>query len=270
MAALNGHAILPLPISPSMDSLLAAPPASAEDGKPLLRPDPELLRAVAASDLWRDFDGDRVTVSTLAIGTALVVQIGERARANGTTVHGAMCAALALSLFDERSLEACTIANPINTRGVLGVEEACGLFSVIGTVRLPRNDRGAFWTLARQTTEELAQQRSVAGISAYLRLMATCLDAEEPRKIASGLLGSLNQDSILSNLGRLSIPETVGRLRLAAFWGPMLQTHRKRERFIGVATVANRLHLVQTSPRNVASILGAMKDWLNDAANDRV
>jgi hypothetical protein len=223
------------------------------------------LRALAGQDIWRKFDEDRIVVSTLALGERLTARIGEGAKANGTTVHGAISAALALSLFNEGAAANVTIVSPVSLRSMLGLDEECGFFALAGVACLP-HDRSEFWTLARQSTDQLARSRSRAGISASVNFMTAHVTAQTTADIASGILGRLEADAVLSNLGKLSIPQTIGRLRLNAFWGPMAQVRLKRERFIGVATLGPRLRLVQTSPHGTPSLLQAIKDHLNAAA----
>jgi hypothetical protein len=269
MAALNGYVILPLPKSRPVEALMAALPAPAvqDEDKSLPHLDLEQLRANATADIWRDFNNDRITISAISLSEVLTERIRELARANGTTVHGAICAAVALHVFQEGSAESCTIGSAIDLRSAIGVEEECGLFVVTGAVDFPRTGRDAFWALARQATEGLVQARSPAGVSANLRFMEKHIPADATSEIASGLLGRTRPDAFVSNIGKLSIPQMVGRLRLNAFWGPMAQSRRKRERYIGVSTLGNRLRLVQTSPHGVPSVLEAVRGYLNDAAD---
>jgi Condensation domain len=265
MAALNGCVILPLPRSPSMEELFSALPRSAgDDAAPVPQLDPAELRALAGQDIWRKFDEDRIVVSTLALGERLTARIGEGAKANGTTVHGAISAALALSLFDQGAAASVTILSPVSLRSMLGLDEECGFFSLAGVACLP-HDRSEFWTLARQATDELARSRSRAGVSASVNFMTAHVTAQTTADVASGILGRIEADAVLSNLGKLAIPQTIGRLRLNAFWGPMTQVRLKRERFIGVATLGHRLRLVQTSPHGTPSLLQAIKDYLKSA-----
>jgi len=271
MAALNGYVVLPLPMTRSAEAMLAALPVAApqEDKQAVPHLDPEELRAIAARDIWRDFSGDRVTVSTMALSEVLTERLREHARANGTTVNGAICAALALHVFERDGAETCTLGNAINVRTTLGVEEECGFFATVSFVDLPRGRRDAFWALARQATEDLVAPRTLAGVSASLDFMAAYITAETPQEIANGIFGSGKSDAFLSNMGKLSIPQTVGCLHLDAFWGPMSQAHRKQECFIGVATLGNRLRLVQTSPDDVPSMLNAIREHLSEAVNSR-
>lgn len=267
MAALNGCVVQPLPQSASIEDLSSALPRSADrDDLPSVpQIDPEALRAIAGQDIWQKFDEERIVVSTMALSERLTARLGETAKANGTTVHGAISAALALSLFDQGA--GCTLGSPINLRPILDVEEDCGYFVILGVTCLPKHERTGFWALAQQAMDDLAQPRSPEGVAASLDFMAAHVTATTTPDIASGILGRFAADAVLSNLGRLSIPQTIGRLRLNAFWGPMGQARRKRERFIGAATVGHRLRLVQTSPHGTPSLLPAIKDHLTSAVS---
>ena len=50
-----------------------------------------------------------------------------------------------------------------------------------------------------------------------------------------------NYDVLISNLGRLNIPTQYGHFQLAAIYGPSATTHVKSDRFVGVATLADKM-----------------------------
>lgn len=48
-------------------------------------------------------------------------------------------------------------------------------------------------------------------------------------------------DLLVSNLGRLNIPQQYGYLQLAAIYGPSATTHVESDRFVGVATLGDKM-----------------------------
>jgi Condensation domain len=266
MAALNGEDLQPLLVSPSAEALAellstrAITPGADWDKKV----DPNLLLEIAKKPLWRDFEGDQPTVSTLALGKALTRKIRETAKAQATTVHGALGAALALSAIENDSAASYTITSPINMRDTLKLSGGeCGLYVGASTTRIPAEPDASFWEVAREVTEQIGP-RSTAGLSS-LEAIAANVPIHATPAIASGLFGLLGYDAILSNLGVLAIPETIGNFQLTAFWGPMVQGRFKHERVIGASTIGERLRIVQTSPKHISSLLDRMQERLQAA-----
>jgi hypothetical protein len=214
--------------------------------------------------LWRRFEGDKPKVSTMTLDEGSTRKIREISKANGTTVHGALCAAIALSALAESGADEYTIINPINLREILQLQTGeCGLYVGLGTVRIKNICGRPFWEVARQATDELKFPRSVAGVMASMDMLAANIPRDASPGMASGILGSFQYDAVVSNLGKLPTPEAVGDLRLTGFWGPMVQGRFKYERVFGAATVGDRLRIVQTNPHYMTSLLDRIGERLN-------
>ncbi|TCL71148.1 condensation domain-containing protein [Rhizobium sp. BK251] len=236
------------------------------DIKPFSEETAKVLRSIAAAPLWRPFEGDAPQVSTVSFDPAFTSLLRDTAKSNGTTVHGAICAAVVCSAGEAIGKDSVTITSAVNLRTVLSIEErVCALLAIVGTVRFPRDVSGNFWKLARQATEELAHARTAGGLLNTIGLVESNVPPTADHILASGLFGSLQYDVIATNLGVLSIPTEVGDLRLESLWGPCIQGRFANERVIGAATINGQLRIVQTTPKHIPSFLDKLRQTLVDA-----
>lgn len=278
MEALNGRTLPPLPVMPPLETIVAKRLLNADAiaPAPYAEEDAAALRAIADAPLWRPFEGDRPIVSTLAFDRAFTARAVHCARENGTTMHGAICAALVCSTAADIGKDTFAITSPFNLREMLDIDQRnCALLVSVGTVRFPlRNRRGltgsAFWTLARQATADLAPARTPDGVLRGLGAFETVLPpATADSRLACGMMGSFQYDAVVSNLGALPIPTTVGSVRLEAFWGPSVQGRFTNERVIGAASLDGQLRIVQTTPSHIPPFLDDLRRLLEEAcAND--
>jgi hypothetical protein len=137
MEALSGRSLQKLPDLMPLEALAAKallPPGASIAPRPLPGIDADALRAIVARPLWRPFEGDRPRVSTVEFDQVFSTLLHRRSKAKGTTVHGALCAALVRSVAQSEGKEAYTITSPVSLRAMLGIEErCCGLLLSAGT-----------------------------------------------------------------------------------------------------------------------------------------
>lgn len=271
MQALAGRNLPPLGVQPPFEALLADRSTAGENGGNytgnFVGRNAAELRALATKPLWRAFAGDQPTVSTIAFGRASTTRLLHSAKLNGTTLHGAICAALTLAVKPIHQKDNFTITSAINRRALAGVEDGdCGMFAGVGTVQFPLDTAKDFWTLARFATDALRPARSLANALASAAIFDNSLPADADAALASGLFASMEYDAIASNLGSLPIPSEAGDVRLDAFWGPMVQGRFSNERVIGAASVDGQLRIVQTSPKHIPNSLDQMKTILVEAS----
>lgn len=70
-------------------------------------------------------------------------------------------------------------------------------------------------------------------------------------------------DLLVSNLGCLNIPQQYGHLQLAAIYGPSATTHVKSDRFVGVATLGDKMFFKIYSESDISP---AQIKWLQQEA----
>jgi NRPS condensation-like uncharacterized protein len=223
---------------PKMEKIVQA--AALQDGTPQAEP-----------ALYREGNGLAPRVAARKLDENLTAALKERARSEGTTVQGALCAALVLagrktsSTWRNQSVRAMS---PINVRAPLGAGEACGLYLVGGMVPFQPGDSRAFWELARFAKKELSPFQTVQSLSTSLHgleaIMSKDMDVETAAQIAAGAFA---RDLMVSNLGQMPYESEFGKLKLEAVWGPTALQGLDGEQSVGIATTNGAIRLLHAS-----------------------
>jgi Condensation domain len=145
-------------------------------------------------------------------------RLGTRARAEGTTVHGALAAAMILEILADSGRERGSIAfgSPSNVRSKLvpSVGEQVGFYASMLAFRAAVSRDMPFWDLARQVRRQTERSLARGEQLSILRLMAATggavlgIGRVEPRALIDRWERSITATTGLTNIGRLAI-ETV-------------------------------------------------------------
>jgi NRPS condensation-like uncharacterized protein len=239
---LAGRTLEPLPWLPSQDDLMNVSDSVA-DGQEQSHA-PALKPAV-----YRHNDNARPTVKGLRVSQDLTSRLRDRARQEGTTVHGALCAALVLAsreVFTEWRDTPLRIMSPINARPLIDVGESCGVF-VSATTSVFDGEAKDFWDLARDARNSItANQTSeyiAAGLSAFHQVVGDGAEVATAAEFAAQVFAN---EVMVTNLGILSFDRQFGAVTLKALFGPAVLTGFEGQQTIGVATVNGALCLLHT------------------------
>lgn len=171
-----------------------------------------------------------------------------------TSVHAAICAAFLLAITQQNDTDAqkqdlkqpatlkCFV--PINIRQFLNppIQEDFGYyFTTIVTAHTVAPNL-SLWDLARAIKSQLKQKMSPEQIFAHLPEAQAFISTLPSADVVKQVLQEINgYDVLISNLGRLNIPQQYGHLQLAAIYGPSATTHIESDRFVGVATLGDKM-----------------------------
>ena len=200
---------------------------------------------------------------SLALPQALTARLRDRARAESTTVHCALAAALVIGGRTQapnwRDIPV-RVVSPVNVRRVLGAGEQCGLF--IGaalSVFTPEGDD--FWRLARKVKAGIEPAKTRDGVEPFLSsIQAFLRGGPDVKGTADFTAVAQGHDALLTNLGSLPFEDTYGRLKLNSLWGPCgVLADFENKQTIGVATVNDTICLVQTSYTPIVGLLEEMQ-----------
>jgi NRPS condensation-like uncharacterized protein len=256
--------LAPLPVPPDLWALMPAAARVAPRARFQMAATKALLRvARLAQRIWRRVAPPRPAVSTVeglptwkrfcvlgwALDEAQTSQLMARCRAEGTSVHAAICAAW-LRAFAEmqpgRKSWMRKVSSPISLRNRLtpSADEAFGLFmSVVVTAANCAPERD-LWDIARDIKQELNKGSTDEKIFRWLLNMQSMVSAFSDADMLSVLDEFASQpvayDFSITNLGRLDFPVRYGPLRLEAMYGPAVNTS-EQERTVGVTTVGGRM-----------------------------
>jgi len=193
----------------------------------------------------------RPRIKSVHLTSALTRKLRERARQEGTTVHGALSAAVALAAWFEKTdfTDApIRICSPIDTRKLLGLGEDCAALIDAGIVNIRPRTPVDFWDVARESMVSLSRARTLQGVvdsrGVLCRAVADGVDVPAAAAICAQAFA---HDIMLTNLGNLPFRSDFGQLRLEEMWGPAVSARFDGVPTIGVTTTNGALRLVETS-----------------------
>lgn len=262
MRALAGGHLDPLPLLPPVEAMIVAP-------------DPQLAFALdrvshvdiparGREQMVQAPGESQAHISVLEWSPLETAGLMQRCRANGTTMHGAICAAAShhLPTSDERIVR---MHSPLDLRRIAGIESGdCGVLIGAGVVEIPTANRKPLWLDARDVVDRLREVRSPAMVAGMLQWMAAELPPTATAdKAAEFLAASQPSSAVISNLGVLPLATDYGPMVLKAVWGPAILTHPPADRqTIGVSTFAGRLRMVHQSCKPIPGLLDAIRETL--------
>jgi NRPS condensation-like uncharacterized protein len=221
---------------------------------------------------YRPKDGAKPQVAAARLTQETTQRLRERARAERTTLHGALCAAAtaatatAMSDWVEVPLR---VLSPIDIRrSVLDGSEHLGA-CITAVVLEDETSTHDFWSRARSFTERLAPAKSVEGISALVGVMQESASQISTVQQAQEFVAqSFGAEILLTNLGDIEFRDSYGSFTLDALWGPSVTTGFALGQTIGAVTVGGRLHLLHTSCKPANGLLDNASAILNAALED--
>jgi len=264
--ALAGRFLPPLPWLPSQDDMMNVSD-SLVDGQ-------EQDQAGAAMPaVYRPHDNARPTVKGLRLSPGLTSSIRARARQEGGTVHGALCAALVLAsreVFAPWREIPLRIFSPINARPLLDAGESCGVFLGATTSVFDRQATD-FWDIARDARIGVAANKTNENIAAQLSAFRGVVgNGAEVATVAEFVAKVFASEVLLTNLGSLSFDRQFGPVTLKAMFGPAVLTGFEDQQTIGVATVNGALCLLHTSHTPPEGFLEETQSVLAQACGERM
>lgn len=259
LTALTSMHLSKLPLLSAREDIVVAKLMQTGEALPSTLPlelDMAALNSLGDLPLWRSFDGVPPTVAARTFDREFTERLLASSRENRTTVHGAICAAVARLSSDHREAKSVRISSPINIRNILGVETGdCGVLINMGTVEFVESRHVDFWSLARQAIDGLAHSRSAVGIVEAAGLFETCLQVGAIGKTSAGLFAAGQSDLMISNLGVVPLRTNYGSLVLSGFWGPAVLPHVTGYQTIGVSTHGDQMRMIHTSHDPIPDLL---------------
>lgn len=270
LQVLSGGQIEALSFSSTAEELLSmlpnakkiVPVEASQAGAPQAEPAP-----------YQEGNGSAPRATARKLDENLTATLRERARREGTTVQGALCAALVLagrktsSAWRKRPVR---VMSPVNVRAHLGAGEACGLYlGGGGMISFQPGDSRAFWELARFAKKEISPSQTFQALSTSLHrleaIITKDMDVETAAQISAGAFA---RDLMVSNLGQLPYESEFGNLKLEAVWGPTALQGLDGEQNVGIATTNGAIRLLHASYSLIPHLLENTELILRKACED--
>src|SRR5580700_10996801 len=183
LQVLSGEQIAALPFSSTSEELLSKLPR----GEKIVQAEASQADAPKAEPApYRVGDGLAPRATARKLDEHLTATLKERARREGTTVQGALCAALVLAgrkTSNTWCKQKVRVMSPVNARAHLRAGEACGLYlGGAGMIIFQSGDSSAFWEMARFAKKELSPSQTFQALSTSLHrleaIMTKDMDVE--------------------------------------------------------------------------------------------
>ena len=263
-AALNGDQLPALPVPPSQEELihrLRDAQAAADVQAPFKpRAEPEWMSTPSP---FRSFDGAVPSLSAVSFGEELTRRLAGRARAEQTTVHSALVAAMTQVIMESGTKNFVRMLSPVNFRAQIGAGGDVGDYFTAARTAFTRQGLTDLWGMARAVTGQLAGPRSVSGLLAGSTLLEQLMTVDVTGPEAEALfVAGLSSEAFASNLGVLDLgrPQAV---RPTAIWGPAVLTQVAGELSAGICTFDGQLRMVCASHDPLPGYLDRVRDLLD-------
>ena len=254
LSAIAGQPLEPLAPSRSAEDLLGVEPVSpTSPAADALQPSP--------------VRGEPPSITSLRFTAALTERVVALSRQNGTTLHGALAAAIVLAMRRQVPRfrhETLRMISPVNVRSLLGAGEECGMYFTSPKAEFDPARPAAFWDMARATRQNIVDASTREALLAVTAAMQG-MTANGLTKAAAAdtLRHAFAIDVLLTNLGRTPYGSEFEGLELESLWTgvlgglPGIQT-------VGAATTNGALCLLLTSREPVPSLLEVARTILAD------
>jgi len=208
-------------------------------------------------------------VSTARFGREITQKIIERARLEGTTVHGVLCAAVLIASrkmrpeWADRKIE---MISPICSRRALKLDDNYGLNITTHPVYFEEEQHLSFWDVARLAKAGLAGTDTAEHVKNYIGFFrGLTFNSSDLQHMIEVLKEAFNHEIMVTNLGRVKFHTDFGNLKLNALYGPMVRSGKGKEQTIGAITCNGSLCLTNTSDTPIEGLLSAIEEIVTEA-----
>ncbi|SAL39623.1 condensation domain-containing protein [Caballeronia sordidicola] len=264
LLALSGEALAPLGLVESLETLLESQMNSAA-----------VLPAAAPALSPRSFRPgaeDVPQIDALAFPAEFTRRLIARARAEQTTVHGAIAAAVheaGRRLSREWRSRPLRTVTPVDVRHLASeVGTSSGVY-ITQTITVDDHPPGApLWIAARKIKRDLVPAQTPTQAAAELKALDAAMSVKPSVQHAASFLSTvLAFDVLLSNLGNQPVASAYGDITLEALWGPFVTSGFADDQVIGVCTTGGVLRLTHTSYAAIPGLLSEIRTIIEAAVN---
>jgi hypothetical protein len=258
---LSGQNLEPLAPPVSQDEILGNELRAAPE-----KPARTLPAATGSDASFRE----RLQVQHRALSRNLTAAVADKARAEGTTVFGALSAAAILagrSLSNRWWTETLRFLYPVSSRRHAEPQEVVRAYFNIIPLHLPPEIGSDLWDLARYCKAAVLPAQSREGAKGIAKQLAGFLETRpSPAGVSDFMHAHFTSHGSLSSVGAIPYPTRARDIELTAIWGPALSTGIDGEQYLGAVTLNGKLHLTNTSSLPITGILSKTESILARAS----
>jgi hypothetical protein len=213
------------------------------------------------------------TIQSLRLDSASTSRIRKRARAEETTLHGALCAAVihaASTRSSARTQEAVRLLSPFNARKQCGVGNTSSMCIGAAIIPVSSGQERDLWSLARHIKSEHTGPVSRAGFTLALQMIS---DAVVNISDVDGALDFIEPvfayQVAVSNIGELRCSNKESAVRITSMWGPSNLLGFEGEQLMGAITINECLHLLYTAYAPLPHLMEEVRATLVAMCNEQ-
>ncbi len=265
LEAVSGKELSPLAPHVSQEEAFGLPMHVDSEGDSSV----PVSKGLSFVELYRAKTPALPTVKSLQLSSGVATALRRRAHEKGTTVHGAMNAAIAIAATRTSHVgkkDKLHICSTINNRQFLGMPEDCTIFFTAWNVPFERVDSNCFWELGQGAKSTLTPGQSAVGVRSVLGAIHNRVRPGMDVRTGADLGAQLFMFDIhVSNLGVLPIATRYGALTLELVHGPAVLLGFEGEQTVGISTVNNNICLLHSSYDPIPNLLDQVEELLLDA-----
>lgn len=193
-----------------------------------------------------------------------------RCKKEGTTVHGALCAAFVLAgrqVLPDWMPGPVRVQSLISTRKALNIKDDCCLY--FGTHMLTVENSSTvndFWELARHAKQQLAASETKQALRENAKLLQGVADARAGVLATDQIrLEGFANEIQISNLGIVPYGSSFGALQLRSVWGGMSFSGGNEQYVAGIATANGSLSILLGARKPLGNFLAVVTQMLKTA-----
>ncbi|RYF97067.1 MAG: condensation protein [Chitinophagaceae bacterium] len=208
-------------------------------------------------------------VSSVVMDAAKTSLLIKKARIHGTTIHGAICAAVLLAArtlrkeWWDRKIE---VISPISSKKAVEPNDSYSPYIKGHPVYLDGEQQHDFWEVARQTITGIGGANTREQVRNYINFFRDqTFESTDIQRMINILKNAFKQEIMVTSLGKLKYGTDFGPLKLNAIYGPIVRSDKGMEQTLSAKTCNDALCLTNTSDNPIEGLLETIIETLTKA-----
>jgi hypothetical protein len=196
------------------------------------------------------------SVRAASIDADIVEMLRRRAMDEGATLRGAVLAATALEVAEQRGIDLVRITSPMSLEPLIGEQDGTGVFTTAARTATAPDAGTGFWDLAREHVRLLAPARSAVAVGNEVAAFVAATGPTATPESAADFLGRgpLALDTVVTDVGVVS-PTHRHRVGIRRFWGPIGLAQVEHENGVSAATLRGAIRITEVTRDSAAGLV---------------
>lgn len=206
----------------------------------------------------------RYHLQQVIIENPAIIAIRERARLEGTTLHGALTAAILLAGQNTSSRwsgEVIRCASPVDHRKTLAMKKEIGLLVTVSFTEMLPQEKYDLWNLARLITNNINTIRNVPAAANSLSPLRNMMHSKYDINEFCAATMQRSHTLMVTNYGEIDSEVKPGKARITSIM-PMVATGHQYTQTVSASTLKDTLTITNVSLTPIPHLLEKAKELL--------